>query len=96
MDLNGDVDSTDLGLLVNNFGSTTELDWIDGNVAHNAIVGFGEDVINSSDLGLLLNNFGFNSAAAASAVPEPSSFVLLLTVLSVSYTHLTLPTIYSV
>jgi len=36
---------------------------MDGNFAHNAIVGFGEDVINSADLELLLENFGFSSLA---------------------------------
>jgi len=70
-DLNGDVDSTDLGLHLNNFGSTTGLGWGQGN--------FNSDLdVDSTDLGLLLNNFAFSSASAASAVPEPASLSLVL------------------
>ena len=72
VDFNGDVDSTDLGLLLNNFGSTDGLLYTDGNLDDDANVG-------SSDLGLLLNNFGFTSAASAVAVPEPSAAGLWLT-----------------
>ncbi len=71
--LNGTVDSTDLGVLLNNFSDTSELDWCDGN--------FDDDVvISSTDLGLLLNNFGGQSQSADSAnvVPEPSSLLVCL------------------
>lgn len=72
-DLNGNVDSVDLGLLLNNFGDTSGQDWMGGNMN-------GDANVDSVDLGLLLNNFGFASASAASvaAVPEPSSLGLLL------------------
>lgn len=70
-DLDGDVDSIDLGLLLNNFNSTTNLDWMQGNMN-------GDGAIDSLDLGLLLNNFNFTSATSAAAVPEPSSLSLVL------------------
>lgn len=69
-DLDGDVDSTDLGLLLNNFNSTVNLDWLDGNMN-------GDSVIDSTDLGQLLNNFNFTSATSVAAVPEPNTAVLL-------------------
>ena len=51
-DRDGDVDSTDLGLLLNNFGDTSGLGWEGGN--------FNDDAdVDSTDLGLQLNNFGF-------------------------------------
>lgn len=68
VDLSGEVDSVDLGLLLNNFNSTTNLRWRDGNL--NA-----DGMVDSGDLGLLLNNFGFVSLAAVS-VPEPSGMLL--------------------
>lgn len=66
------VDSSDLGLLLNNFGSTA--------ATAGAGAGYGggdlnmNGTVDSSDLGLLLNNFGASNAA----VPEPTSTVLLL------------------
>lgn len=68
--LNGDVDSSDLGLLLNNFGKTGDAaaTWNGGDL--NASGG-----VDSGDLGLLLNNFGSTSAAAT--VPEPSAISLL-------------------
>lgn len=72
-DLNGDVDSTDLGLHLNNFSSTAGLGWGQGN--------FNSDLdVDSTDLGLLLNNFAFSSLSA-SAVPEPASAALVLVTL---------------
>ena len=69
LNLSGAVDSSDLGLLLNNFG---------GN---NAGYGGGDlnlDLaVDSGDLGLLLNNFGSGAPASAAAVPEPSSIVML-------------------
>ena len=62
--LDGDVDSADLGLLLNNFSSTAGVGWGGGDL--NA-----DSNVNSSDLGLLLNNFSFSSSSAA-AVPEPT------------------------
>ena len=57
----GAVNSTDLGLLLNNFGDVESMGFEAGN--------FNDDPnVDSTDLGLLLNNFGF---ASASAVPEP-------------------------
>ncbi len=70
-DLNGDVLSNDLGVLLNNFLDNSGLGWGSGN--------FNSDTsVNSTDLGALLNNFGFTSASASSAaaVPEPNAFAL--------------------
>lgn len=71
VDLDGDVDSTDLGLLLNNFQAEGSPPYSGGNLN-------GDTTVNSTDLGLLLNNFNFGAAASASAVPEPGSAVLLL------------------
>lgn len=55
--LDGQVDSTDLGLLLNSFGAN-EQRWSNGN--------FNSDqVVDSTDLGLLLNNFGQTSFPVA-------------------------------
>ncbi len=68
--LDGDVNSVDLGVLLNNFLSTPDVGWGGGDL--NASGG-----VDSTDLGRLLNNFGFTSAAAAAAVPEPDAMGLL-------------------
>lgn len=71
VDLDGDVDSVDLGVLLNNFDDSTGLGWGSGN--------FNTDVaIDSIDLGMLLNNFNFSSASLAVAVPEPNGLLWLL------------------
>ena len=70
VNLNGDVDSDDLGLLLNNFDSNAGVGWGGGDL--NADLS-----VDSGDLGLLLNNFG-STSAAASAVPEPSSCMLIM------------------
>lgn len=79
VDLDGDVDSTDLGALLNNFSSTAGVGYAGGDLDMDMNV-------NSSDLGLLLNEFGHSSVSAA-AVPEPGSlpimFVALATLLLV-------------
>lgn len=55
--LDGNVDATDLGLLLNSFADESGLPWGSGN--------FNTDVkVDSSDLGLLLNNYGYNSLLA--------------------------------
>lgn len=72
VDLDGDVDSTDLGALLNNFMSTTSLDWGQGNLN-------GDGAINSTDLGLALNRFGFTSVTAVVAVPEPTAHMFFFT-----------------
>ncbi len=70
--LDGEVNSADLGLLLNNFGNTSGLTYGEGNLN-------GDLNVDSSDLGQLLNSFGFaSSAAAASAVPEPNALALLM------------------
>ena len=68
--LDGDVDSSDLGLLLNNFNKSGDAaaTWNGGDL--NASGG-----VDSGDLGLLLNNFGTVSAAAT--VPEPTAISLL-------------------
>lgn len=65
--LDGDVNSTDLGLLLNNFDSMSDAGWGGGDL--NA-----DGSVTSTDLGLLLNNF--NSAGVAVAVPEPSGLAV--------------------
>lgn len=70
-DLNGVVDSSDLGDLLAAFG-TNGPGW--GNGDFNL-----DNVVNSSDLGPLLANFGHpQTPESISAVPEPSGFVLLM------------------
>ncbi len=67
VNFSGSVDSNDLGILLNNFGSTAGLYYEDGNLN-------GDANVDSSDLGRLLNSFGVTSSAAT-VVPEPSSGV---------------------
>lgn len=69
LNLNGSVDSTDLGLLLNNFGQPSDL-YSGGNLNDDGDV-------NSTDLGLMLNNFNFESASQ-NVVPEPHSILVLL------------------
>ena len=74
VDLSGDVNSTDLGILLNNFGATSGVTYGDGELNLDGNV-------DSTDLGLLLNEFGFASSSAAAsvtAVPEPSSLTMLM------------------
>lgn len=79
VDFDGKIDSTDLGLLLNNFaGTNSDYFYGDGDLD-------GNDEIDSTDLGLLLNNFGFDSTVAAlavSAVPEPANLAWLAAILS--------------
>jgi len=70
VDLSGSVDSTDLGLMLNNFTSTDGVGFCRGDVD-------ADGHVDSTDLGLLLNNFGADAASAV-AVPEPSALTLLL------------------
>ncbi len=58
--LDGKVDSTDLGRLLNNFSSGSSIGWSGGNLNSDAQV-------NSQDLGLLLNRFGYTSPTASAA-----------------------------
>lgn len=69
LNLNGEIDSADLGLLLNNFGDDSGLLFGAGNLNNDTNV-------DSADLGDLLNNFGFASATTA-AVPEPAAFSLI-------------------
>lgn len=66
INFDGNIDSSDLGLLLNSFGGN-DVGWGGGDID-------GSGSVDSSDLGLLLNNFG---AASSAAVPEPSSLGLL-------------------
>lgn len=78
VDLNTYIDSTDLGLLLNNYNDASGLGWSGGELDLDGVVG-------SRDLGLLLNNFGHIGGFAAAAVPEPSSLALIaLAVLSMT------------
>ena len=72
-DLDGNVNSTDLGLLLNNFNVTSVVGWNQGDLN-------GTGAVDSTDLGLLLNNFGSTSSLAASAVPEPSTKLPLIVI----------------
>ena len=70
--LDGAVNSVDLGLLLNNFNASSGVGWGQGELD-------GDGIVNSVDLGLLLNSFGFTSVpAAASAVPEPNGSVMVV------------------
>lgn len=68
INFDGDIDSSDLGLLLNSFGGN-DVGWGGGDID-------GSGSVDSSDLGLLLNNFG-SMAASSAVVPEPSSQGLL-------------------
>lgn len=72
VNLDGAIDSQDLGLLLNNFGDDGTPYWGAGNLN-------GDALADSNDLGLLLNNFGHGTAAATTIahVPEPRSCGLL-------------------
>lgn len=63
VNLDGDVNSSDLGLMLNNFADTSQIGWNGGDIS-------GDGNVNSTDLGQLLNNFG--STSHAIAVPEPT------------------------
>ena len=65
---NGMVDSLDLGILLGNFGQVTTPDMGELN---------GTPPVDSLDLGLLLADFGMAFPLSASAVPEPTSALLL-------------------
>lgn len=68
--LDGSVNSLDLGILLNVFNDTSGLGYASGNLNDDADV-------NSLDLGIVLNNFNHTSLAAL-AVPEPRSQPFLL------------------
>lgn len=75
LDLNGSVDSTDLGLLLNNFSANNGVAYCGGDID-------GDSMVNSTDLGLLLNNFGTTvTATTVSTVPEPRSGLMISCVL---------------
>ncbi len=70
VDLDGNVSSADLGILLNNFGLSSSAGepipgWGEGNLSV-------DSTIDSTDLGRLLNSFGFVSPAAASAPVQRS------------------------
>lgn len=74
LDLDGHVNSIDLGNLLNNFNSSDSRPWRLGNLNDDTFV-------DSLDLGLLLNHFDSNTALS-NAVPEPDRlpWVVLATV----------------
>jgi hypothetical protein len=75
-DLNGTVDNNDLGQLLKYFNQPGG--WAQGDFN-------GNGTVDNSDLGALLANYNYAPltlplvVAGASPVPEPSSFVMLLT-----------------
>ncbi len=64
--LDGRVDSIDLGVLLNSFNDASGLGWGRGNLNSDAVV-------NSTDLGILLNSFGFQSDAPPATDARQSS-----------------------
>ena len=60
INLDGNVDSSDLGILLNNFQLPDRPYWRQGDLD-------GDGEVTSSDLGLLLNNFGFESPSDTAA-----------------------------
>lgn len=84
LDLNGAVDSTDLGLLLNNFGDMGIAGYSKGNTN-------GDENVDSTDLGRLLNNFGLGqSASSTAAVPEPgfgSAWLPIMLAIVVAWTR---------
>ena len=64
LNVDGTVNSGDLGLLLNNFNHAGGAVYTQGDINNDGDV-------NSGDLGLLLNNFNQSSPAAVSTVPEP-------------------------
>lgn len=75
VNLDGYVDSSDLGILLNNFGDMSRLGFADGNLN-------GDDNVDSTDLGLVLNDFGFASQPSVNAVPEPAVNAWIITLLA--------------
>lgn len=80
VNFDGTINSSDLGLLLNNFGGMDNPSYEEGDLN-------GDGSIDSGDLGLLLNNFGFNSivlptSASVAVVPEPSHFGWLAVLLA--------------
>ena len=76
VNLDGTINSTDLGRLLNNFNANADISWSGGEL--NA-----DGIVNSVDLGLVLNNFGTVASTSTLAVPEPSSeFQLLIALLA--------------
>lgn len=72
VNLDGAVNSTDLGILLNAFGDGSGLKFGGGNLNSDL-------TIDSIDLGILLNNFGHDSlSTAAVAVPEPTAAAMIL------------------
>ena len=69
-DLDRDVDVTDFGILVGNFGSVGA-DWVDGNFD------FDGDIDNT-DFNFLASNFVPDGYGASNAVAEPSIGIMLL------------------
>ncbi len=71
--LDGHVDLSDLSIVLNNFGSTTN-SWTSGNFD-------GSSTIDLTDLSDVLNNFGASVGSSASpslaGTPEPASLALL-------------------
>lgn len=72
VNFDGQVDSSDLGRMLNRFEHTAEVSYLSGDLN-------GDSRVNSQDLGLLLNNYSPSSlAASATAVPESSGPLPLL------------------
>ena len=72
LSMDGFVDGLDLGILLGNWGAAAGQ--LEGNID-------GVGVVDGLDLGILLGNWNPPSPLAAAAVPEPSSALLLLTIM---------------
>lgn len=74
LDLDGDIDNADIGLVAGNFtgsGGSTTMRYIDGDVD-------GDGDIDNADLGLVAGGFtGSLAEGSAYVVPEPGSLLLV-------------------
>lgn len=68
IDLDGDVDSDDLGTLLSSFGSDERKFWSEGDMN-------GDFRVDSADLGLMLNNFGHMRSTASPGMATAASSV---------------------
>jgi len=74
--LDGTVDFTDYSILTGNYGMTGAV-WSDGDVTHDGVVNFDDYSILTGNYGLSVPVIAPPAAAAAAAVPEPATFVML-------------------
>ncbi|MEO1497393.1 MAG: hypothetical protein AAFV43_09610 [Planctomycetota bacterium] len=69
-DASGEVNNTDLNLLLDNWG--------EGSVPAEWVNNFTEPFVNNDELNFLLDTWGDGTGSSSSAVPEPSAGILIL------------------